>query len=193
MGVGGLDALDDILEVAGVRGERRDDGGAVGEGDDHDLRARRGAAEREEGAPAAGTAIEGLGETDGLFFGKFEACAPIGFARVHGGGAVDEQDDAFGVGDGGAHDRARERENREDEDQQLQQQEQILAELLEGGVDLEVLDGALPKQRRRDSLLAAAELEEIENEQSGNDTRGNPEGPQIEETHHRTPEGPGGF
>jgi hypothetical protein len=45
---------------------------------------------------------------------------------------------------------------------ELQEEEEVAAELLKGGVCLDVLDGATPEEDGGDDEVAAAELEEIE-------------------------------
>src|SRR5690606_7290197 len=92
---------------------------------------------------------------------------------LHAGGAVDEEDGALAGAGLPADLRLGQGEQGRDEDEELEEQEDVLAELLEGGVGLEVLDRLLPEEGGGDLDLAAAELEEVEDEQRGDrDGRG---------------------
>jgi hypothetical protein len=84
--------------------------------------------------------------------------------------------------------RLREGEECRAEDDELEEKEQVLAEALEGGVGLEVLDCLLPEERCGDFDVAPAELEKVEDEEGGDrDSRGDRADPWGEPVMGRAP------
>src|SRR5205807_1303087 len=95
-----------------------------------------------------------------------------GFNRIHRRRVVDEDDRGLSRAGRVIADGARKRQTEQRQQNQLKDQQQISPELLKWRVDLQILNGFLPEQRRRDHQLSALQLKKIKNQQRRNRNRG---------------------
>ena len=150
--VGRLDRLDRVPHRRGVAGERDHHFGGVVERDDH------------RAFLAAHRIDQGLGLALGLVEPGVLVAVEI-LHRRHRRRAVDEDHRELRQPRRIVRHRSGEGQAQQREQEQLQQEQQVPPQLLERGIDLQILNRLAPEDRRRHRQLAAAELEEVQREQ----------------------------
>jgi hypothetical protein len=147
-----FDRVDSPLEQLLVRLERTDHRRPIAEADDH--------------CPRTVRQIVDL--LFGLFLSQRQPRLALRFFHAHRCRLIHQQNQRVLLRLLRIPHRLAQGESGQQQYEQLQPQQQIVADVLEGGVDLEILDGALPQQRRRNRQGLPPQLEKIQRHQRRN-------------------------